>query len=112
MAAPAKGLPVIFIPEKIAVSAMGNDMIYYGCRGQMAVFLAFRAQRMPGQKSFSRLLPVCVVSPCSRAAADSVVTPFFAMPLAVDAAVAEVGTAGIAAWSFGRVRHIFLLFRQ
>ena len=112
MAALAKGLPVIFIPEKIAISAMGNDMIYYGCRGQMAVFLAFRAQRMPGQKSFSRLLPVCVVSSCGRAATKGFMAPFLAVHLAVDAAFAEIGTSRIAAWSFGRVRHIFLLFRQ
>ena len=112
MAALAKGLPIVFIPEKITISAMGNDMIYHGRRGQYAVFLAFRAQGIPGQKNFSRPLPARIVPPRSRAAADSVVTPFFAMPLAVDAAVAEVGTARIAAWSFGRMGHIGLLFRQ
>ena len=106
MAALAKGLPVIFIPEKIAISAMRHDVVYHGGRGQMAVFLAFGAQGMLGQKSLSCLLPACVVPPCSCAAADSVVTPFFAMPLAVDAAVAEVGTAGIAAGAFGRMRHM------
>lgn len=112
MAALAKGLPVVFIPEKIAVSAMGNDVVYHGGRGQMAVFLAFGAQGMLGQKSLSCLSPAGIVSSGSCAAAKGVVTPFLAMPLAVDAAVAEVGAAGIAAGAFGRMRHIDLLFRQ
>ena len=112
MAVLAKGLPVVFIPEKIAVSAMGNDVVYHGGRGQMAVFLAFGAQGMLGQKSLSCLSPAGVVSSGGCAAAKGVVTPFLAMPLAVDAAVAEVGAAGIAAGAFGRMRHIDLLFRQ
>ena len=108
----AQRLPVVFIPEKIAISAMRHDVVYHGRRGQMAVFLAFRAQGMLGQKSLSCLSPAGVVSSGSCAAAKGVVTPFLAMPLAVDAAVAEVGTARIAAGAFGRMRHIDLLFRQ
>ena len=112
MAVLTKGLPVVFIPEKIAVSAMGNDVVYHGGRGQMAVFLAFGAQGMLGQKSLSCLSPAGVVPPCSRAASKSLMAPLLAMQLAVDAAVAEVGAAGIAAGAFGRMRHIDLLFRQ
>ena len=43
MAALAKGLPVIFIPEKIAISAMRHDVVYHGRRGQRAAFQAIRA---------------------------------------------------------------------
>ena len=109
MAAFAKGLPGSFVPEKTAISAMGNDMVHHGRRGQMAVFLAFRAQGMTLQVGGSRLLPACIVSSCGRAATKGFMAPFLAVHLAVDAAFAEIGTSRIAAWSFGRMRHIDLL---
>ena len=106
MAAFAKRLPVVFVPEKTAISAMGNDVVYYGGRSQHSVFQAFRTQGMAGKKSLPCLLPACVVPPCSCAAAKGFLTPLLAMRFAVHAAVAEIGTAGIAAWSFGRMRHM------
>ena len=112
MAALAKGLPIVFIPEKITISAMGNDMIYHGRRGQYAVFLAFRAQGIPGQKNFSRPLPARIVPPRSRAATKGVVAPFLAMFFAVDVSVTEIGASRIPTGAFGRMGHIGLLFRQ
>ena len=47
MAVLAKGLPILFIPEKFAVAAMGNNMVDHGRRSQHTVFQAFNAQRMP-----------------------------------------------------------------
>ena len=46
MAAFAKGLPVVFVPEKTAISAMRHDVVYHGCRGQRAAFQAIGAMTM------------------------------------------------------------------
>ena len=77
MAVLAKGLPILFIPEKLAVAAMGNNMIDHGRRSQHTGFQTFGAQRMPGQERLPRLSPVCVITPGSRAAANGVMAPFF-----------------------------------
>ena len=72
MAVLTKGLPVVFIPEKRMITAMGNDMINY-CRGrQHTAFQAFGAQRMLSKKRLPRLSPVCVITPGSRAAAQMI----------------------------------------
>ena len=72
MAVLTKGLPVVFIPEKRMITAMGNDMINY-CRGrQHTAFQAFGAQWMPGQKRLPRLSPVCVIAPGGSTAAQTI----------------------------------------
>ena len=54
----AQRLPVVFIPEKRMITAMGNDMINY-CRGrQRTIFQAFGAQRTPGEKRLPRFSPM------------------------------------------------------
>lgn len=106
MAVLAKGLPILFIPEKLAVAAMGNNMIDHGRRSQHTGFQTFGAQRMPGQERLPRLSPVCVITPGSRAAANGVMAPFFSVLLAVNPLLAEIGAAGIAAGAFGGSRHI------
>ena len=58
MAVLAKGLPVLFIPEKHMIAAMGNDMVDHGCRHQHTVFQAFGAQWMPGEKRLPRFSPM------------------------------------------------------
>ena len=106
MAVLTKGLPVVFIPEKRMITAMGNDMINY-CRGrQHTAFQAFGAQRMPGQERLPRLSPVCVITPGSRAAANGVMAPFFSMLLAVNPLLAEIGTAGVTAGALGCFGHL------
>ena len=72
MAVLAKGLPVLFIPEKFAVAAMGNNMIDHGRRRQRTIFQAFGAQRTPGQKCLPRLSPVCVIAPGGSTAAQTI----------------------------------------
>ena len=106
MAVLTKGLPVLFIPEKRMITAMGNDMINYYRGRQRTIFQAFGAQRMPGQKCLPRLSPVCVIAPGGSTAANSVMAPFFSMLLAVNPLLAEVGTAGITAGTLGDFRHI------
>lgn len=72
MAVLTKGLPVVFIPEKRMITAMGNDMINY-CRGrQHTGFQAFGAQWMPGQKRLPRLSPVCVITTGGSTAAQTI----------------------------------------
>ena len=46
MAVLAKGLPVLFIPEKHMIAAMGNDMVNHCCRSKPALPLAFTAERV------------------------------------------------------------------
>ena len=46
MAALAKGLPVLFIPEQRPVAAMRDDVINHGRRSQHTVPAAFRAERV------------------------------------------------------------------
>lgn len=48
MAVLAKGLPVLFIPEKRMIAAMGYDMVDHGRGRQRTVFQAFGAQWTPG----------------------------------------------------------------
>ena len=72
MAVLAKGLPILFIPEKLAVAAMGNNMIDHGRRSQHTGFQTFGAQWMPGQKRLPRLSPVCVIAPGGSTAAQTI----------------------------------------
>ena len=106
MAVLAKGLPILFIPEKLAVAAMGNNMIDHGRRSQHTGFQTFGAQRMPGQERLPRLSPVCVITPGSRAAANGVMAPFFSVLLAVNPLLAEIGTAWITAGTLGCFGHL------
>ena len=72
MAVLAKGLPILFIPEKLAVAAMGNNMIDHGRRSRHTGFQTFGAQWMPGQKRLPRLSPVCVIAPGGSTAAQTI----------------------------------------
>lgn len=105
MAVLTKGLPVLFIPEKRMIAAMGNDMVDHGCGRQMAVFQAFGAQRMLSKKRLPRLSPVCVIAPGGSTAAQTICR-IIRMLLAVNPLLAEIGTAGVAAGTFGDFRHI------
>ena len=58
MAVLTKGLPVLFIPEKRMIAAMGNDMVDHGCWRQRTIFQAFGAQRMTNQKRLPRFSPM------------------------------------------------------
>ena len=106
MAVLTKGLPVLFIPEKHMIAAMGNDMVDHGCGRQCAVFQTFGAQWMPGQKRLPRLSPVCVIAPGGSTAANSVMAPFFSVIFAVNPLLAEIGTAGITAGTLGCFGHL------
>ena len=72
MAVPAKGLPVLFVPEKLAVTTMGNDMVDDGRGRQHTIFQAFGAQRMPRQKYLPRLSPVRVIPSGGSTAAQTI----------------------------------------
>ena len=105
MAVLTKGLPVLFIPEKFAVAAMGYDMVDHGRGCQYTVFQAFGAQRMLGKKSLPCLLPVRVIPSGSRAAAQTICR-IIRMLIAVNSLLAEVGTAGVAAGALGCFGHL------
>ena len=62
MAALAKGLPVLFIPEQIRVAAMRLDMIYNGCRNEPAFLFASDTPGMTLQEELSGFLPLSPVA--------------------------------------------------
>ena len=105
MAVLTKGLPVLFIPEKHMIAAMGNDMVDHGCGRQCAVFQTFGAQWMPGQKRLPRLSPVCVIAPGGSTATQTICR-IIRMLLAVNPLLTEVEAAGIAAGAFGCFGHL------
>ena len=105
MAVLTKGLPVLFIPEKHMIAAMGNDMVDHGCGRQHTAFQAFDAQRTPGQKRLPRLSPACVI-PSSRCTAAQTICRIIRMLLAVNPLLTEIWATGVAAGSLGNFRHI------
>lgn len=65
MAGLAKSLPVGFVPEKIPVATMGDDVVDYRCRGQPALLAAANAERVVQQEGFACRLPAfCVAGRC------------------------------------------------
>ena len=100
MAALAKGLPVLFIPEQHSVSAMRDDVVDHRRWGQHAVPAAFRAKRILTEEQRSGFAPAGVISASVRPAAQRVMAVLLAVFLAVHAAVAQVRAAGIPAGSF------------
>ena len=72
MAVPAKGLPVVFIPEKNWITAMGNNVIDYRCRGKFTFLPALDAQRMLSQESCSGISPFTVISTFSGTSAQPI----------------------------------------
>ena len=62
MAALAKGLPVLFVPEQIRVAAMRLDMIHNGCRNEPSFLFASDAPGMTFQEELPGLLPLSPVA--------------------------------------------------
>ena len=110
MARLAKSLPVGFVPEKIPVATMGDDMVDYRCRGQPALPAAANAERVVQQEGFACRLPAfCVTSAVSRGALR-VGLVLGLMQRAVHP-LGQVGTAGMVARFPGSVGHGNASFR-
>ncbi len=62
MAALAKGLPVLLIPEQIRVAAVRLDMIHNGCRDKPSFFLAANTPGMTFQEKHPGFLPFSPVA--------------------------------------------------
>ena len=62
MAALAKGLPVLFVPEQIQVAAMRLDMIHDGRRNKPAFLFASDTPRMTLQEELPGFLPLSPVT--------------------------------------------------
>ena len=112
MAALAKGLPVCFVPEQPLVTPVRNNMIHHGGGGKLAFPPAFRAQRMPLQKSFSFLPPSGVIAPGVRAAAHAIRAPHDMIPAEHLTRQTKTRTARIPAGSRRYSRHIALLYQS
>lgn len=76
MAALAKGLPVLLIPEQIRVAAVRLDMIHDGCRDEPSFFLAADAPGMTFQEEPPGFLPFSPVATQPRALPFPLALPF------------------------------------
>ena len=100
MAVLAKRLPVFFIPEQLLVPSVRDDVIHNRRWGEDARLQALRTQRISPQVSVAGSTPFTVISAlCSTSAHP--VGAVLAVLAAVHTAVAEIGTARIAAWTLG-----------
>jgi len=100
MAVLAKGLPILFVPEKNGISPVRNNVIDNGCRRQPSIRTAFCTERILFKEKRPGRTPLAVVATLGRVSSEPI-SAEFGMLLAVHAAVAQVGTARIPAWSFG-----------
>ena len=76
MAALAKGLPVLLIPEQIRVAAVRLDMIHNGCRDKPSFFLAANTPGMTFQEKLPGLLPLPSVTTCLCTGPVALALPF------------------------------------
>ena len=76
MAALAKGLPVLLIPEQIRVAAVRLDMIHDSCRDEPSIFLAADAPGMTFQEEPPSFLPLSPVATQPRALPFPLALPF------------------------------------
>ena len=104
-----EGLPVFLVPEQRCITPVRLDMVDHDRGREPAFLIAENAQRMALQEIIPRGFPLAAISAKSRSAAQRVMSPFFSVLLAVNAAVAQVWAAGIPAGSFRRVWHMRLL---
>ena len=95
----AQGLPMMFIPEQLAIAAMRNDMVNNSCGRQLACFSAFGTERILFEEQCPGRAPFPVITAFSSIAAHAVCAVFCMFP-AVDTLVAKIGTAGKPAGSF------------
>lgn len=110
MAGLAESLPVGFVPEKIPVATMGDDVVDYRCRGQPSLLAAANAERVVQQEGFACRLPAfCVASAVSRGALR-IGLVLGLMQRAVHSG-GQVGTAGMVARFPGSVGHGNASFR-
>ena len=64
MAVLAQGLPILFVPEKPHVAAMGHDMVHHSRRGQLSIPSTLRTQRISLKVGASGRLPAAIIAPC------------------------------------------------
>ena len=76
MAALAKGLPVLLIPEQIRVAAVRLDMIHDGCRNEPSLFFAADAPGMTFQEELPGFLPLSPVATQHRTLPFAPALPF------------------------------------
>ena len=100
MAVLAKGLPIVFIPEKHPIAPVRNDVVDHGGRGQHAVSTTVRAKRVLSEVQRSGLTPSGVVPPDIRTATQRVAAPFLPVIFAIYIVVAQIGAAGMPTWTF------------
>ena len=99
MAVLAQRLPVAPIPEQNGIAAMRDDVVNNGSRCQLAFFSAFGTERILFEEQRPGRAPFSFITAFGGISAHAVFAVFGMFP-AVDALVAEIGTAGKPAGSF------------
>lgn len=72
MAALAKGLPIVFIPEQPLIPAMRDDMVNHRRRRDLPVLHALIAQRIALQKAGAGFSPAAIIATGFSTAAPAV----------------------------------------
>ena len=93
MAAFAKRLPILFVPEQFFVAPVRNDMVNNRGRRQLAIFSAFRAERILFKKQRPGRAPFAVITSLGSVLPGIQLAMCFAVY-----AVREVRTARMPAW--------------
>ena len=119
MAILAQRLPVAPFPEQNGIASVRNDMVNNGGRRQLADFSALCTERILFEEQRPGRTPPAVVTALSGITTHAICA-VFDMILAVNAAVAEVRTAGISAWAswlsghslLNTLRNLLYLFKK
>lgn len=105
MAAFAKRLPILYVPEQPGITPVRHDMVDNGRRGHSAFLHALRAKRMFLKEGFSCSSPPGVVAPGVRAAAHMVCAPLDMLSAKDLPGFAEAWASGIPARPRRSPRH-------
>ena len=105
MAVLAKGLPIVFIPEKRHIAAVRDNMVNNRRRLQFSLAFALRAQWMPPQEQRTGLSPPAVITACGCTAPKAIIG-IRGVFRTIHAAVAQVRAPWIAAGAFWLVWHL------
>ena len=76
MAALAKGLPVLFIPEELCITTVRCDMVNDRCRDKTALCFAADAPGMTFQEKLPGLLPLPSIATCFCISPVALALPF------------------------------------
>ena len=111
MAALAKGLPVLFIPEQLGIAAMRFDVVDDRRRDEATFCFAADAPGMTFQEELPGLLPLSPVTACLCTGPVALALPFMFFTIFSPIGY-QSGTAWILTWRLWSSRHLHHLRHQ